>query len=199
MNSDPHSHSELPIPAPSPKQKEPTTKELLQGCVVLLVVAFIVKSCFFEDGSKPDLKNPPVALENLARKALDSEAGIESIKVETIRPDNSSYAVRIRYHAKFILNEESTFKSIRFAMERTYRDVLKYPELPVAYIEIAAQLELQDKFGNQRSFSDVYLTQLPSATIQRLNRQRLDSVKFNEIWDEVFTHPMFQTVKNRDY
>ncbi|OYW74793.1 MAG: hypothetical protein B7Z37_16175 [Verrucomicrobia bacterium 12-59-8] len=164
------------------------------GLVLGLLTMILLRSCV--GSGAIDLTNPPVALEKLARQALDGEHGIESIKVEPMGPDQTSYSIHIKYHARFLLSEESTLKSIRLTMERAYADVLKYPELPVMYFKIAAQLELQDSYGNEKGWSDVYRTQLSNETIQRLNRSNLDAVDFSKLWEVVYIHPMFWPFKD---
>lgn len=164
------------------------------GFVLGLLTMMLLRSCI--GSGAIDLTNPPVALEKLARQALDFEQGIESIKVEPMGPEQSSYSIHITYHAHSLSNEEATFKSIRLTMERVYAEVLKYPELPVMYFKIAAQLELQDSYGNDKGWSDVYRTQLTNETIQRLNRSNSEAVDFRKLWEVVYIHSIFWPFKD---
>ena len=182
--------------APPPEQKQPSTKEAMKGCgclvLLMLPVVLILKSCFFGGGlSAKDLKNPPVALEKLARQAFALEKGVESVKVEEAGLDGHSYALAVHYRTDTQLTDKLTYDCIRSSMKEAYAKILQHPELPVFYMEITAQLELHDDFGN-KSWGDVYQTMLNADTIKAINRKNLDEVKFEEIWDVVWVHPIFR-------
>lgn len=160
------------------------------GFVLGLLTMMLLRSCVGTDGI--DFSNPPAAIEKLAKESLGSAEGFEYIKVEKTGPNQDGYFVNISYRSPgdFIGGEKGSFQRIKRDMNDTYKTILAHPELAVVHLKINAQLELKDKFGNT-AWVDVYRTRLEEAATGKLNRQNLNLVDFEEIWDVVFIHPIF--------
>jgi len=143
-----------------------------------------------------DLENPPVALEKIVRKSIASE--IVSIKIDTMGPESDKYSVYVEYKSHSMMSDESTLSFIKDRMAQTYKDILGFPELPVWYIKIGAQIDMKDAYGNV-GWAEVYRTQLTREIIERINRQNLKDVEFEELFEDVYAHNIFWPyVNNRN-
>lgn len=173
----------------------------LNGCTVTLALVLGLIGYGIIDSlvgivSASDLKNPPVAIEKIARKKLPE---IDKVSASIGGGENGdSYEVIITYNAISLLSEKSTINAIRLEMAEAYKEILKHRELKIHYLKINAQLQFRDKFGNESTWSNVYSTRLDKETIQKLNRDNLDSVDFEQVWAEPFVAPMFFEFMKRD-
>jgi hypothetical protein len=184
-----------PVETSPPQHKQPTRTEQGCGCLVILVaVVWLLRGCLGGGISKSDLKDPPKALEKLTRQALSSAKGFEYIKVETYGQKQDGYFLNVSYRSPSTGGADGSFKRIKHDMDDFYVAILSHPELHVVHLKINAQLELSDKYGNN-AWVDVYLTSLDGIGIQKLNRDKIESVVFEKIWDVEYIHPIFWPFK----
>jgi hypothetical protein len=171
------------------------------GILAAIITLAILDPIVPERGivSKSDLKNPKTALEKLGKKAFVSVEGVESVEVNEIGYGEGRYSLDVTFHAYSLNNNESTLKNIRFEMERAYQNVLKYPELTPDFVRFTAQLPLQDQYGNERGLTDVYRTVVKKEEIEKLNREKLQTVKWQNIWTVTYVHPIFSAFDRENY